>query len=199
MAERGERLVDRLTDGLRVNGHLFGAVAPLLLSPEEAEAKGKSLEQKMGAAVAGLAGLWENDWLPEIKAHQAFWDGFDRRAAPNAVLLGPVAGPGSRPSPPAPARRRGVCAAAAPAQRDVGTGPPQPWAPPVDRFAARFLASCRCCAARATSRAFPGFAARHRRPASRHLLRRSASAHGGQRLRPGRRAHTSCPQSAHTA
>jgi phosphohistidine swiveling domain-containing protein len=73
--------------GRRVNTYLFNTMAPLPLSPEEAQAKAKSAEQKMGGAMARLAELWADEWLPEIKRHQSFWDGFDRRGASNAALL----------------------------------------------------------------------------------------------------------------
>jgi phosphohistidine swiveling domain-containing protein len=73
--------------GTRVNSYLYNAMAPIPLPPEEMQAKGKSAEEKIGAAMARLDELWATAWLPEIKRHQAFWDGFDRRGASNAALL----------------------------------------------------------------------------------------------------------------
>lgn len=73
--------------GVRLNTYQYNAMFPLHLPPAEAEAKHKSSEQKMGAAMANLADLWEKEWLPEIKRHHAYWDAFDLRGSSNRALL----------------------------------------------------------------------------------------------------------------
>ncbi len=71
----------------RINTYLYSEMAPLPLPPQELEAMGKRAEAKIGAAVARLGELWENEWLPEVQAQIAFWDAFDLRGATMPALL----------------------------------------------------------------------------------------------------------------
>ncbi len=71
---------------IRVNTYHYMAIAPLPLSPDEMAALGQSSEQKMGATMAQLSARWENEWLPAIKAHLAYFEGFDLAAASNQAL-----------------------------------------------------------------------------------------------------------------
>ena len=73
--------------GRRINTYLYSELAPLPLSPEELEARGRRAQDKIGAAVASLGERWEGDWLPEVKRHIAAWDAFDLRGATMRALL----------------------------------------------------------------------------------------------------------------
>lgn len=64
----------------RINTYFYMAVSPL-------EIPDNGTEAKMTAAMARLGENWEREWLPEIRSHLAWWDGFDRQAATDAELL----------------------------------------------------------------------------------------------------------------
>ena len=73
--------------GTRVNTYLYNAMFPVHLPPEEAEAKHKSSQEKMGAAFAGMGELWENEWVPALQRIHDQLDAMDLRGASNAQLL----------------------------------------------------------------------------------------------------------------
>ncbi|MBI3964094.1 MAG: hypothetical protein HY329_00545 [Chloroflexi bacterium] len=69
-----------------VNTYFYMTLFPVT-PPEEMEAQGRRAEDKLRAAMARLSDLWQDEWLPEIKEHVAFWERFDLRAASTAELL----------------------------------------------------------------------------------------------------------------
>ena len=71
----------------RINTYHYLSMAPLPLPPEELEALGKRAEQKIGAATARLEEFWEQEWLPEVKRHLAYWREYDLAAASLPALL----------------------------------------------------------------------------------------------------------------
>ena len=70
----------------RFNTYNYMATLPMV-PPEEMEAQGKKAEQKLQDMVGRLSDLWENEWLPEIHQHLAYWDAFDLPGASMPALL----------------------------------------------------------------------------------------------------------------
>ena len=70
----------------QINTYMYSAIYPSM-PPEEMAAQGKRAEERLGAAMARLGDLWQDEWLPEIEEHLAFWEGFDLRGASSAGLL----------------------------------------------------------------------------------------------------------------
>lgn len=71
----------------RINTYQYSCFHPPRVPPEELAAMGHRAEEKLREAVGRLGELWENEWLPELKQHLAFWDAFDLRGASTAALL----------------------------------------------------------------------------------------------------------------
>jgi phosphohistidine swiveling domain-containing protein len=71
--------------GKMFNDYHYMAIFPVV-PPEEMEAQGKKAEAALGAAMGSLRVRWEEDWLPEIQEHIAFWDAFDLTGATQAEL-----------------------------------------------------------------------------------------------------------------
>ena len=69
----------------RINTYLYIAEA-LAVPPDQVEAQGAKAEARLKEAVATFPDLWENEWLPEVKQHLAFWDGFDLAGASPEAL-----------------------------------------------------------------------------------------------------------------
>lgn len=74
------------SQGRYFNQYAYGAMIPAV-PPEQMEAQGKIAEKNIGAAMARLDELWENEWLPEIKQLLAAWDAFDLPGADIPALL----------------------------------------------------------------------------------------------------------------
>ena len=72
--------------GRHINTYPYTSMMPVV-PPEQMEAQGKRAEEKLGSAMAGLDDLWNKEWLPEIKKHLVFWDGFDLQGAPMSELM----------------------------------------------------------------------------------------------------------------
>lgn len=72
---------------IRVNTYHYMAVAPLPLSPAEAEAMGQRAEQNLGAVMAQMQTLWENEWLPTIQRHLYYFSSFNLSGATAEQLL----------------------------------------------------------------------------------------------------------------
>ena len=68
------------------NDYQYMAIFPVV-PPEEMEAQGKKAEAALGAAMASMQERWEDEWLPEIKQHLAFWDGCDLAALSTEEVL----------------------------------------------------------------------------------------------------------------
>lgn len=66
---------------IRVNTYHYMAVAPLQLPPEEMEAMGKRAEQNLGATMAQMQALWQNEWLPAIQRHLFYFSSFNLSGA----------------------------------------------------------------------------------------------------------------------
>jgi pyruvate,water dikinase len=63
-----------------INTYLYMAIAPAV-PPEEMEARGKRSDERMQEAIRKLEASWNEEWLPEIKAHLDWWKAFDLRGA----------------------------------------------------------------------------------------------------------------------
>jgi phosphohistidine swiveling domain-containing protein len=58
----------------------------LAVPPDQLEAQGAKAEARLKEGVAAFPDLWDNEWLPEVKGHIAFWDEFDLAgASPDAL------------------------------------------------------------------------------------------------------------------
>ena len=68
-----------------INNYHYEAMVPAV-ALDQMEAQGHRAGEKIGAAIAQLADLWEGQWLPEIKEHLAWWDGHDLSGATPAAL-----------------------------------------------------------------------------------------------------------------
>jgi len=71
----------------RINTYLYFVMTPVMAPPEEMEAMGERSQEKLGAVMARLGDLWTNEFLPEIKQHLDYWDGFDLHGASMPELL----------------------------------------------------------------------------------------------------------------
>jgi len=72
----------------RINGYLYMAHEPLGdLSAEEIEARKKGQDRKADEQRDTMEKLWEEEWMPEIRAHMAFGDAFDLQGADMETLV----------------------------------------------------------------------------------------------------------------
>ena len=71
----------------RLNTYLYSAIVPLPAPPAELEAQGKAAQEKLTAMMARLDEAWSGEFLPEIKAHLGYWQGFDLQGAALPALL----------------------------------------------------------------------------------------------------------------
>ncbi len=71
----------------RINTYHYSAVVAPDLSAEELAARAEAGLRRAEAAALRLDELWHNEFLPEIKAHLAYWDSFDLRGATLPALL----------------------------------------------------------------------------------------------------------------
>jgi len=69
-----------------VNSYVYMAVAPAV-PPDQMEAQGQRGDQRLKDAMGRLDALWNDEWLPEIKSHLAWWAAFDLRAASTSSLV----------------------------------------------------------------------------------------------------------------
>ncbi len=67
------------------NSRVYMAIAPMV-PPEEMEARGKLAEASLQAAMARFWDWWTSELLPEVKEHEAYWEGFDLRGASMPAL-----------------------------------------------------------------------------------------------------------------
>jgi phosphohistidine swiveling domain-containing protein len=56
------------------------------LGDDERAAMARESDARLEAAIGRYRELWEGEWLPELKAHHAWWEGFDLRGADDAAL-----------------------------------------------------------------------------------------------------------------
>lgn len=64
----------------RINGYFYMGES-LAVPPDQVEAQGAKAEARLKEAVATFPDRWQNEWLPEVKEHIAFWDEFDLAGA----------------------------------------------------------------------------------------------------------------------
>ncbi len=64
----------------RINSYLYMAIFPVVELEAMPEAM-TAAEEKMNEGMYQLNALWDEDWLPEIKSHLAFWDAYDLQGA----------------------------------------------------------------------------------------------------------------------
>jgi len=65
-----------------INTYIYNAEVSAV-PPDKMQAQAIRAQEKLNAAIARLDELWYREWLPEIKAHLAYWDAFD---LPNAAM-----------------------------------------------------------------------------------------------------------------
>lgn len=70
-----------------INTYHYSATAPLMLPPDEMEAMEKRAEANIGAAMAQLDHLWNDEWLPEIQGYIDSWASFDLPGTPMPHLI----------------------------------------------------------------------------------------------------------------
>jgi phosphohistidine swiveling domain-containing protein len=69
----------------RINTYFYTGNS-LPVPPDQLEAQGAKAEARLKEGVAAFPDRWENEWLPEVKEHLAFWDEFDLDgASPDAL------------------------------------------------------------------------------------------------------------------
>ena len=85
---RGAAAYDRPNrDRVRhINTYLYSA-SIATRSPDGETAQIRQAQKKLDAAIARLDELWNEEWLPEVKDHLAYWDAFDLAGASMAALL----------------------------------------------------------------------------------------------------------------
>ena len=70
----------------QINSYLYMAAFPVV-EPETIPAAMVAAEEKVNEAMYRLSALWNEDWLPEIKSHLAFWDAYDLQGAGLSDLM----------------------------------------------------------------------------------------------------------------
>jgi pyruvate,water dikinase len=65
----------------RINTYFYTAMVPLMLPPEEMEARGREVEARLFAAMSRVGELWRDELLPEVQSH------LDALAAVDLALL----------------------------------------------------------------------------------------------------------------
>ncbi|TAK21035.1 MAG: hypothetical protein EPO26_16245 [Chloroflexota bacterium] len=74
------------TEVRRINTYYYLAQNPLPLSEDERARIARESDARIEAAIATQRPTWENDWLPELRGHHAWWEAFDRASATDAAL-----------------------------------------------------------------------------------------------------------------
>jgi pyruvate,water dikinase len=69
------------------NHRWFYAIAPVDAPPEELRVMDERGAANVAAASERLERLWNDEWLPEVRQHLAFWEAFDLAGADVARLL----------------------------------------------------------------------------------------------------------------
>jgi len=70
-----------------INSYLYVSVATDEMSDTDANAAAQESEAKLRDAMAQMETLWQEQWLPEIQGHLAFWQSFDLAGASAPELL----------------------------------------------------------------------------------------------------------------
>jgi len=70
-----------------VNGYYYMAMVPLIGTPEEMQARGAQAEAAVREVIARIGEIWEQEFLPEIQGHIAWWESFDGASASREALL----------------------------------------------------------------------------------------------------------------
>src|SRR5262245_46291397 len=65
----------------RINTYFFMALTAVPTAPADAAAATRRREEKLRAAMGRLDRAWNDEYVPEIRRHLAFWDDFDLPAA----------------------------------------------------------------------------------------------------------------------
>jgi phosphohistidine swiveling domain-containing protein len=71
----------------RINTYHYVAMVPVTAPPEEMEAMEKRSQEKLETVMYQMGDLWREEFLPEIKQHLEYWDGFDLHGASMPELL----------------------------------------------------------------------------------------------------------------
>ena len=70
-----------------INGYYYMAMVPVTGTPEEMEARGAQAEAAVREVIARVGEIWEQEFLPEIQRHIAWWESFDAASASREALL----------------------------------------------------------------------------------------------------------------
>ena len=70
-----------------LNHRWFYAIAPVDAPPEQRRVMDERGAANVSAAADRLETLWNDEWLPEVRQHLAFWEAFDLAGADVARLL----------------------------------------------------------------------------------------------------------------
>lgn len=74
-------------ESIRFNTYHYEQYVPRLESPAEQEARLALAQAKIGAVVARLDEVWQQEWLPKVQAALGYWEAFDLKGAPMDELL----------------------------------------------------------------------------------------------------------------
>ena len=69
----------------RINTYIYSSIAPAV-PPEQMEAQGKRAEERITETFGRLERSWNDEWLPEIQSHLAWWASFDLPGASVSAL-----------------------------------------------------------------------------------------------------------------
>jgi phosphohistidine swiveling domain-containing protein len=69
-----------------INTYVFQSLVPFAGSPAAIDERSARAETNIRAAIARLSVLWEDEVLPELREHLAWWDAFDLAHADSAAL-----------------------------------------------------------------------------------------------------------------
>jgi phosphohistidine swiveling domain-containing protein len=70
----------------RIGTYHYLAITPVDATPDEQHAMGGRAQERIGANMARLLELWNGEWLPEVRAHLAWWQSLDLGALSQAEL-----------------------------------------------------------------------------------------------------------------
>jgi pyruvate,water dikinase len=70
----------------RINTYRYQANVPIEASPEESQARRERSREKLRVVMGRLDEIWSTEWLPEIREHLDWWEGFDLERAPAPAL-----------------------------------------------------------------------------------------------------------------
>lgn len=70
-----------------INSYVYDSAVVEMGTPDAMAAQARRSQQKLDAAVVDLGRRWQDEWLPEIKDHMAYWEGYNSGQASASSLL----------------------------------------------------------------------------------------------------------------